>query len=1117
MFRKPFFWVGLALCAIGSVLFTFYFFADAFPIVSVDLRMDRSQAMDSAAELTRTLKLGPEPYSQAASFGVDQRVQNFVELEAGGTQAFKGLVESRLYSPFAWRVRHFREGDTHEVSFWFTPEGEPYGFSEHLDEEAAGATLTPDEARQVAETATGFWRIKLSDFSLVEQSQEVKPGGRTDHTIVYERSGNTIGEGRFRLRMTVAGDRVTEVRHFVKIPESFDRRFEEMRSSNEVISFGALIAVGGLYLLFGCGFGLFLLLRNRWALWRPAVFWGGLIGFLQFLAQLNGLPLVWMGYDTAVGAAGFLFHQVVQAFGGALLMGAVLSVSFLVAEGLTRKAFPDQIQLWKIWSPEVGSSPTVLGMTVGGILMVPVFFAYDVALYSFSTSVLGWWAPSDALIQPDTLATYFPWLNSIAISAQAGFWEESLFRAVPLAGAALLGNRFGGRKYWIGFALVLEAVVFGAGHANYPAQPAYARLVELILPALGFGLIYLRFGLLPVVVLHFIFDVCWFAIPVYVSTASGVIVDKALILLLALVPLWMVLWRRYRAGAWSVVPATTFNRAWLPSQTAEMVPESTGIDLRASFSASRLRLLAAGFLVLGVITWAWFTPFKTDAPGLKLDRAEAGQAAQLVLDQKGLQFGPEWKELVSVEAPNNENDRFVWQEGGPELYSKLLGTYLGGPYWVFRYARFEGDVAERAEEYQVHLDYEGKPFRFIHRLPEARAGATLERDQAKTLAEAEIRRSFGLDPTRLKEVSAEPSQLPSRRDWVFVFSDPDAFPLPKGEARISVDISGDEVSDSYRWIFVPEEWLREERNAGNVLSILSGICSALLSVLVLVGGILAVVYWSRHEFSARRFLHLALLLGGLSLLAVANNWPSVESRFTTAQPYLTQVLVFAVGACFVSLLVAVLVGLVYGLWSRWNQDQPSITQEFWPGLAYGVGAAGMLALFGGILPKTAPLWPDVSQAGAVFPGLAAVLGTLTGFITRSVVLGLVFTILRRLENGTRSRVALISLALFAFAVATAGSRHPSDYLSWMGGALAYSVVYLFMYWTLLRYAAACVMPAVAAASLLTLIENGVVGAFPGSAWACLAAGVGILAVVGGWKRSLFPKTKKNLQESVKVV
>ncbi len=156
-----------------------------------------------------------------------------------------------------------------------------------------------------------------------------------------------------------------------------------------------------------------------------------------------------------------------------------------------------------------------------------VFFAYDVGLYLIATRLFGWWTPSEALLHPDVLATYVPWLSAIANSLQAGFWEECLFRAVPLAGAALIGDRFGKRGLFLAIAFVVQAAIFGAGHAPYPTQPSYARPVELILPSIGFGLLYVYFGLLPGIVLHFAFDVVWFALPIFLSEAPGIWVQQA--------------------------------------------------------------------------------------------------------------------------------------------------------------------------------------------------------------------------------------------------------------------------------------------------------------------------------------------------------------------------------------------------------------------------------------------------------------------------------------------------------------------------------------------------------------------------------------------------------------
>src|SRR4029079_5899847 len=237
---------------------------------------------------------------------------------------------------------------------------------------------------------------------------------------------------------------------------------------------------------------------------------------------------------------------------------------FMAAETLSRRAFGHHPQLWRAWSKEAGASVQILRRTTCGYLLVAVFFAYDVLLYLVMTRIFGWWSPAEALIHPDVLATHAPWLSAIANSFQAGFWEESLFRAVPIAGAALIGDRFGKRNLFIVIAFVIQSIVFRAGHAPYPTQPSYSRPVELIVPSIGFGLLYLNFGLLPGIILHYTFDAVWFALPLFVSSASGIWIDRAMVVLLTLVPLWIVLAARLRRGAWRELPDEDRNAAWTP-------------------------------------------------------------------------------------------------------------------------------------------------------------------------------------------------------------------------------------------------------------------------------------------------------------------------------------------------------------------------------------------------------------------------------------------------------------------------------------------------------------------------------------------------------------------------
>ena len=841
MLRRPFFWIAFALVSIGMAGFAYWFFPRAFPIVSLDITMNRAAALAAARDVAAKEHVGPEGFREAASFTLDEETQTFVELEGGGKAAFARLMTSGLYSPYTWEVRHFKEGEKHESTIRFTPDGRPYGFVERLRQDAPGAALASDAAQTIGEAAArADWGVPLDAFTLVERSDEKQPGGRVDHTFVYERPGQRLGEGRYRLRLVVSGDRLTEVTWFIQIPEAFTRRYEHMRSANNAIGVGSTIGMLVLYVLGGIGVGLFFLLRQRWVIWRQPVLWGVFIALLQLAASLNEWPLAWMGYDTALSVQTYALQTIGAMVAGALGLGVLLALSFMAAESLGRRAFPSHPQLWKMWSREADGAPEILGRTAAGYLLVATFFAYEVALYFMTTRVLGWWTPSEALVHPDVLATYQPWVAAIAPSAQAGFWEESLFRAVPLAGAALIGDRLGGRRWWIVGAMIVQAAVFGAGHAPYPTEPAYARAAELVLPAIGFGLLYLRFGLLPSVVLHYTFDVTWFALPVFVSSGATARVSQALIVLFTLVPLWMVLRGRVRAGRWRPLDAALRNGAWTPPAPADNpapapAPPASG----PAMSPGLIRGLAIAGLA-ALVVWAFARPFRAELPPLTVGRAVAEQAARDTLAARGVTLDAGWRVLPTVEA-GGDAGQFVWRTAGRDRYFSLLGTYLPLPHWRVRVARFEGDLEARAEEWHVEVGADGGVERVSHTLPEARPGASLSEQEARRVARDAVRERFGLVGASLEDVSTDASKRPKRMDWDITFKDTSVAALPQGEPRITVTLVGDEVADVRRYVFVPEEWQRRQRSDDTRAMIVQSLGAVLVAGLVFAGAIGGVV------------------------------------------------------------------------------------------------------------------------------------------------------------------------------------------------------------------------------------------------------------------------------------
>src|SRR5262249_23501404 len=218
MFRKPAFWLVLGLISALAALYALRNFSVAFPLVSVDIRMYRSTPLATSCTEAARLARHSNTYDQAASFGVDQEVQNFVELEGGGKEALRRMIAERTYAPYTWTVRNYKEGDPHEVAVRFTPEGDPYGFAVRLPESDRGLSLDAAGARAIAErVASDDWRVDFSKYPLVESSEEVRTSGRRDHAFVYERQDIRIGEGRYRLRLVVSGDKLTELTYFIQI------------------------------------------------------------------------------------------------------------------------------------------------------------------------------------------------------------------------------------------------------------------------------------------------------------------------------------------------------------------------------------------------------------------------------------------------------------------------------------------------------------------------------------------------------------------------------------------------------------------------------------------------------------------------------------------------------------------------------------------------------------------------------------------------------------------------------------------------------------------------------------------------------------------------------------
>jgi hypothetical protein len=1078
--RKPAFWIAFAVFSALSAVFAWRYFPAALPLINLDVKMTRGDALARAASIADRLDLAPAGAQRAVIFAHDGATQNFVELEAGGKPAFTRMLNGTLYSPYWWEVRLFKPGETAEARLRFRPEGAIYGFTRKVPESEPGAALDAAAARAIAEkSARADWAIDFAPYKLLEQSQVQLPNGRIDHSFVYEREHEQLGDGRYRMRLGVAGDRLVDLTHLVYIPEAFERRVQEMRFANNAIAEVAGISAGALYGIGGCVLGVLWLLRRRALLWRPALVAGAIVAGLNALALVANAPQAWFNFDTAQPTWVFWGQQVAVAVlifvGGGLALGLV----FMAAESLSRRAFPRHPQLWRLWSRPAAPSAEVLGRTAAGYLAVPIELALIAAFYFVTNRYFGWWQPSETLTDPNILGSAMPALAPIGMALQAGFMEECLFRAVPLSIAALLGSHFGHRRLLIALALVLQALVFGAAHANYPGFPSYSRLVELAGPALVWGLIFVRFGLLPTVILHAVFDLTLMSIPVFLIEGEGSTINQTLVIAAGLVPLAIVLARRFRARKWLALPEALRNGAW---QTPAAAAAAALLRGRAAAGVWTARVQRALPLlgVAGLAAIALSGGLQRDTPPLLIDRAQAEIAAAAAVAQRGMKPGDGWKRfstvrLVTDDAGAAQWHQFVWREAGRDAYEKLIGNWLAPPLWEVRYARFDGgDVADRAEEWRVTVAGDGTVRQVRHQLPEKRPGAKLSREQARTLAQQEIRQRFGLDPAALREVSAEQQERPARADWQFTYADPAVEVGKGGEARVIVAIAGDEIAGSGRYVFVPETWQRAERLRASRLSLAKNAIRLALIVAGFAAIIATIIAWSRGRFDKRAFWLALCAVGAATLLSGINAWPAFAMQLKTAEPLAPQIALGAAGIGLSLVPLTLLASLLAGV-AVWEAREHSVPETgigaLWlRGASAGFFVAGVEALAGTVAAQDFPRSARYTIENAWFPWLDALLRSVS-----APVLGVTVTIialhwLERWTDGWRRRRWLVYAAL-TIATAALAALSADDWPAIVVGGLVGGALYTLLFATVLRYDLRLVPAFVAANAIVRIVAN----------------------------------------------
>ncbi len=353
-----------------------------------------------------------------------------------------------------WAVRYFRPLQKEEYTVFVDPDsGELFGFNHVLEENAPGASLSPDQARALAEQTVRDHGYHLEDFEL-QSSDATKRKAREDYSLVWQaKPGDprNVGDAHYRLRVDIAGDQVVGFSRSFKLPEEWERAEEAFTLMNNILRVVSILA---LLALVGAGLILFVnQVRAGQMPWKRSAKFGVLLGVLGLLGSLNSLSQFDRSYVTSmplnvwklVVAVGVIVVPLLEGLFAWLLVGCALSY------------YPDA---WKVFSGaarRVWRRDTLVAVILSLAAMVGLARA-DALL----TSVFHVYAPIRDDLFSATFDTQWP---------AAGFFLSVLTRTLLLAavvGLVILIVRMGWRRraWWLWAVLALVLVSLGPIHAH---------------------------------------------------------------------------------------------------------------------------------------------------------------------------------------------------------------------------------------------------------------------------------------------------------------------------------------------------------------------------------------------------------------------------------------------------------------------------------------------------------------------------------------------------------------------------------------------------------------------------------------------------------------------------
>lgn len=503
-----FFYVMIA--AVSAVLFLRYG-QYVEPTYQVTYELSQATAERKAEEFLSEQVIPTYDFRRATvfnenNFGEDNLAITYLDKELG-TDTLSHISQLNLVPLWFYTTRFYSHSVGEEYYVSIDSTGELVEFKRVTDMPTlAWANITTDQAQSMAERFIQTEaRMDLTNWSL---SNVTTAAGQ--YTFDWQHKSLQFKDATYHIYVDVTNGAITKFEKKLVVPQTWIETFTKQSQINQTVSDITYYVVDGVYIIIVILF--IVLWRKRKLTFKWPLRLGAAVALINVVFPLSSIEsLLYYNYTAGQNWLTFLATGIGGIVVYSLAQGALICMITAVGWYYYKATWPDVAASIKPTWPREAVIGTCLGVIIYGYQTIFFLAGHELGVWYAAVSTFNHAANS-------SLYFIFPLFYGVTAAAL----EEGVYRLFGISFLKKLLRH-------TGIAILLTTLLFGFIHSGNLVFPWYTRVLETTGIGLLLSVVFIRRGIIAVLVAHFTVNAIGTVIDVWYTKNLGLILPALLI------------------------------------------------------------------------------------------------------------------------------------------------------------------------------------------------------------------------------------------------------------------------------------------------------------------------------------------------------------------------------------------------------------------------------------------------------------------------------------------------------------------------------------------------------------------------------------------------------------